>query len=488
MGGDMPEGRHERALRIRRALGTFFQAAVVPIVVLDPDARFASANEAAIRQYGYSLEELVAMQVKDLHVQAFDKVPEVIARVMSGEKVQFGRRAHQRRDGSVVWVIPKPSHVNVEGEELVVSLLHDVTDVVAAEEKARTEEQRAAILWAAGVERSGRSFALLDRECRILRSNGPLQQRTRKSAEQLQGMPCSAVFLGRCGRQPCPHRTALVEQRGVVEETETIYGLPMRMEAYPAPPNDIGIAVVHIGEDLTEEHAIRTRLVTADRLASLGRVTAAVAHEVNNPAGFVLLALALIRDRIGQGKLEEALSLIGNAHDAMMQITAIMRDLRGFGRDDPRSIVDLGAVANGALRIAAYEAEARARIERRFEQGVSAEVRGGRVAQVILNLVVNAAQAIPPGDPARHRIEVHVRRSEGQALVEVADTGTGVPEEIGDRIFDPFFTTRAELGGTGLGLWLSRAMVEEEGGTLTWRNGKPAGAVFTVTLPTERTP
>ncbi len=480
------EGRLDRALRIRSALGTFFEVGVVPIVVLDPDARFASANDAAVRQYGYTLDELVEMRAKDLHVKAYDRVPEVLARVLSGERVELGRRAHQRKDGSVVWVVPKPSHVSVDGEQLVVSVLHDVTELVAAEEKARTEEQRAALLWTAAVERSGRSFALLDHECRVLRTNGPLQRRARRTAEELQGRPCSEVFLARCGRSPCPHRIALDEQRGVVEEVETRYGEPIRMEVWPAPPNDIGIALIHMGEDLAQERAVRTRLLTADRLASLGRVTAAVAHEVNNPAGFVLLAMALVRDRIAQGKLEEALSVVGNAHEAMMQIAAIMRDLRGFGRDDPRSFVDLGAVANGALRIAAYEAEARARIERKFEQGVSVEARGGRLAQVILNLVVNAAQAIPAGDPAGNRIEVHVRRAEGRALVEVADTGSGVPPEIGDRIFEPFFTTRADTGGTGLGLWLSRAMVEEEGGTLTWKNREREGAIFTVALPADR--
>jgi PAS domain S-box-containing protein len=483
----MPWRKLERALRIRRALGTFFEAAVVPIVVIDRDASFVSANAATVLQYGYTLEELVNMHVTDLHAQACDGVPGAMARLLSGEQIPFERRAHQRKDRSVVWVIPRPSPVFVEGEELLVSVLQDVTDVVMAEERARTEAQRAGVLWAAAVERSGRSFALLDRECRILRTNGPLQQRTRRTADDLHGKFCREVFLARCTRQPCPHRMAIDEQRGVVEEVETTYGLPLRIEAWPAPPNDIGIAVVHIGEDLTAERTIRTRLVTSERLTSLGRVTAAVAHEVNNPAGFVLLAHAIIRDRIREGNLEEALSLVGSAHEAMMQITAIMRDLRGFGRDDPRSIVDLASVANGALRIAAYEAEARARIERKFECGVSAEVRGGRVAQVILNLVINAAQAIPPGDPAAHRIEVHVRRSEGRALVEVADTGTGVPRDIGERIFEPFFTTRAATGGTGLGLWLSRAMVEEEGGTLTWRNGEHAGAVFTVTLPADRT-
>jgi two-component system, NtrC family, sensor kinase len=319
-----------------------------------------------------------------------------------------------------------------------------------------------------------------------LRANGPLQRRMKKTEDELHGKFCHEVFPGRCRHSPCPHQMALAERRRVVEEITNRDGVPLRIEVWPAAPNDASIALVHVGDDLTEERAVRSRLLTADRLASLGRVTAAVAHEVNNPAGFVLLALPLIRDCVTQGRIEEALSLVDNAREAMMQITAIMRDLCGFGRDYPRSVVDLAALANGALRIASYEAEPRARIERVFEEGVAADVRGGRVAQVILNLVINAAQAIPAGDPKAHQIEVRVRRADDRAVVEVADSGTGVPEEIGDRIFEPFFTTRADLGGTGLGLWLSRAIVEEEGGTITWRNRLPAGAVFTVSLPLER--
>ena len=478
MSPPMSPEKLQRALRLRRALGEFFVDATVPMIMLDGDARLVSANDRATEQYGYALEELVELRVDDLQGIARADMRPNVQRVLKGEPLPIDRRKHKRKDGSTLWVIPKPTRVTVEGERLLVVVLQDISLLVEAEQKVD-------VLWDAAVERAARTFVLLDAECRVLRANGPVQQLTGRPESDLRGRACRDVFLARCARTPCPHQIALAERRRVVEEIVTRSGVPLRIEVWPAAPNEAGIALVHVGEDLTEEHAIRSRLLTTDRLASLGRVTAAVAHEVNNPAGFVLLALPLIRDCITQGRAEEALGLVENARDAMMQITAIMRDLRGFGRDYPRSVVDLAAVANGALRIAAYEAEPRANIERIFEDGVAADVRGGRVAQVILNLVLNAAQAIPPGDPKHNRIEIHVRRDEDRALVEVADSGSGIPDDIGDRIFEPFFTTRGEAG-TGLGLWLSRAIVEEEGGTLTWRNRSPAGAVFTVSLPLER--
>jgi PAS domain S-box-containing protein len=481
----MGRGTRERSLKIRAGLGELFERTPVPIFVVNREAWIVSANESAISYLGYSIDELLERRIPDLVATPWDD--SMLVRTFAGEEVDPMRRPLLRKDGSTSWATSRSSVVHFEGEPLVAAMVQDVTATVTAEDVARVSAQREVVLWDAAVERASRSFALLDAECRIIRANGPLHRRLRKTAPQVEGTLCREIF-GRCQTPPCPHQMALAERRNVIEEIVTRNGLPLRIEVWPAAPNDVGIALVHVAEDLTEERALRSRLVTADRLACLGRVTAAVAHEVNNPAAFVLLALPLIRDCVRQGRKDDALGLVDNASDAMMQITAIMRDLRDFGRGYPRSVVDLAALANGALRIAAYEAEPRARIERDFEEGVAADVRGGRVAQVILNLVLNAAQAIPAGDPKRHRIEIRVRKVEDRAVVEVADSGTGVPEEIGERIFEPFFTTRGDLGGTGLGLWLSRTIVEEEGGTLTWRNGTPAGAVFTMSLPLERSP
>jgi two-component system NtrC family sensor kinase len=103
-----------------------------------------------------------------------------------------------------------------------------------------------------------------------------------------------------------------------------------------------------------------------------------------------------------------------------------------------------------------------------------------------LNLLINAAQSIPLGGAQRNRIVVRVFRDGDQACIEVTDTGPGVPTPLRDKIFEPFFTTRAANGGTGLGLWLSRGIVEEERGTLTYSTTSTGGAAFRVSLPRAR--
>jgi signal transduction histidine kinase len=138
--------------------------------------------------------------------------------------------------------------------------------------------------------------------------------------------------------------------------------------------------------------------------------------------------------------------------------------------------------------MAAHETEGRARVEQNLEPELYAHVRGARVAQVVLNLLVNAAQAIAPGNAAAHRIGVRTWRDGSRAKIEVTDTGSGIPEELAEHIFEPFFTTRERSGGTGLGLWLARAILEEEGGAIEASNVEDGGARFTLELPAWEAP
>jgi two-component system cell cycle sensor histidine kinase/response regulator CckA len=478
----------ERATVIARALGVLFVSTRVPAIAVRVTGEFMAANDAALQQYGYSMAELLELRIHDL--QATPRpIDGDLARAHAGHDEALDRRAHRRKDGSVLWVVPTAGPIDVLGETLVVSVLKDVTALVGAEARARFDEDRVEVMWQATVERLTSGFALLDAERRIVRANAAMAAFLQIPVAEIVGKRCHEVFSVCQRKDRCPHQVVHEEQRRWVQEIIAARTQkPIRVEVLPALANVAGIATVHVAQDLSEERAVRTQLVSNDRLATIGRLAAGVAHEVNNPAGFVTLALQLLKDQLARGQAppSESVTIVDEAITAMLQINQIMRDLTGFTRERARSITDLTMVANSAIRIATHETRMRAQVERVFSDDVVAEVRGARVAQVLLNLIVNAAQAIPAGSPETNRIEVHVHRDADAAYLDVVDSGPGVPASIGERIFEPFFTTREGTGGTGLGLWLSRAIIEEEGGTLTFANMPAGGARFRVRLPMAR--
>jgi PAS domain S-box-containing protein len=344
-------------------------------------------------------------------------------------------------------------------------------------------ERRAETVWKAASERLTDGIALLDRDLRIVRMNSVEALLLPEGAGAL-GRRCTEVFPTCIGHDPCPHQVALSERLHLVRELSGPEH-PYRMEIIPASPNDAEIAVIHVVHDLSDERAMRTRLLAADRLATIGRLSAGVAHEINNPAAFVTVNLGVLRDRFlaGTAQSSDVLAMLEDSLNGMDRIREIVRDLKGFARERSRDVVDLSQVATSALRIAAHETRGRARVDRMLDDGVLTHVRGARMAQCVLNLVVNAAQAIPAGDPQDHRIEVRTYRSGDRVRLEVTDTGPGVPDAHKRKIFEPFFTTREATGGTGLGLWLARGIVEEEDGSLDVEDAPGGGARFVVDLP-----
>jgi len=242
--------------------------------------------------------------------------------------------------------------------------------------------------------------------------------------------------------------------------------------------------------------ALRAELLAADRLATIGRLAAGVAHEVNNPAALVMLNLGRLRARASGSdpRSEEERPLLDDSLEAMGRIRDIVNDIKGFAGERSRERVDLSRLAAGVVRMTQLEADGGSNVDALFEPEVFARVRGSRLSQVLINLLLNAAQAVPsessaavPAESAP-RILLRTFHAGGQACIEVSDRGPGVPPQLAERIFEPFFTTRAGLGGTGLGLWLARGIVEEEGGTLALSERPGGGAVFRVSLPAAATP
>jgi PAS domain S-box-containing protein len=247
--------------------------------------------------------------------------------------------------------------------------------------------------------------------------------------------------------------------------------------------------------DVTERNRLKAGLALADRMASVGTLAAGVAHEMNNPLTYVTANLAHARDLIARtGALREAplqisslLEQLRGALDDALQgaerVARIVRDLKTFSRDDERRLpVDARAALESAIQLARGEIKKRARLVLDLEDVPLVDGSESRVGQVFLNLLVNAAQAIPEGAAERNEIRVSSRLRQGSVEIAVEDTGCGIPREVLARIFDPFFTTKPVGTGTGLGLAICHEIVAAFGGEIGVESEVGQGSRFTVRL------
>jgi len=254
----------------------------------------------------------------------------------------------------------------------------------------------------------------------------------------------------------------------------------------------------------------QSRLVEQEKMASLGRLVAGVAHELNNPISFVYgnihtldryrKAIAAYLETIHAGasaqerdKLRRASGidailadlepLIDGTLEGAVRISEIVKNLRrlSFSTKAPREAVSLSKVVETAAQWASRSKKAKAKIVTRLEPELYASGQSGQIHSVLVNLIDNALDAVREAESPLVTITM---RGEGDAaIVAVADNGKGVPEALRGRIFEPFFTTKAVGEGTGLGLWISYSIAHEHGGSIEYDAPPEGGARFTLRLP-----
>lgn len=287
--------------------------------------------------------------------------------------------------------------------------------------------------------------------------------------------------------------------RSPAGETFTIEG-----RIAPVASRELGnLGSVVVLRDVGERVRLERELARATRLASLGTLTAGLAHEINNPLSYVTTNLSFSLDRLARRGRSRAETLPGAPSstteeteeirealdDAMKGADRIQRIIADVGllsraNDDAGTVVDVNEIMESALELTNSTLAEHASVRRALGDPPPVRANPTRLEQVFTNLLVNAAHAVGKGDADKNTIVVGTRRDEqGRAIIEVEDSGHGIAPDLLPRIFDPFFTTKAVGSGMGLGLFLCHAIVEAIGGSIVAESSAGGGAIFRVVLP-----
>jgi len=251
-------------------------------------------------------------------------------------------------------------------------------------------------------------------------------------------------------------------------------------------------ALMAVFRDVTERRTVEAQLAQADRLASLGMLAAGVAHEVNNPLTYVVCNLQSMAEDLrglGGGHHGERLRDLGRradeSLDGVRRVQSIVRDLNALActqQERPKPF-SLNNAIRSAVTLASNELRFRARLAEDYGELPPLLGNEGRLCQVFLNMLLNAARAIEEGDVDRNAIFVRTSRQGDEVLAEIRDTGRGIPAEDMVRLFDPFYTTKTEGEGMGLGLSICQRIVTGHGGRIEVESELGHGSRFMVRLP-----
>lgn len=252
-----------------------------------------------------------------------------------------------------------------------------------------------------------------------------------------------------------------------------IVAVPLDFEGSPA--------TLLIAEDMTERALMHTELAHAERLATVGVLAAGVAHEINNPLTYMLFHLEQLARSSTQPEQQRTTELV---LDGATRIRDIVRDLKTFATvtEEQPHAVNVASVVEKVLALAEPEVRYRARVECDLGPLPPVVADETRLAQVFLNLVINAAHAMDAGRAPENRLFIKGRHVQDRVIIDVADTGTGIAPADLKRIFEPFFSTKDGPHGSGLGLSISRNIIERFGGRIEVTSALGQGTRFSVYL------
>ncbi len=446
-------------------LETIIQSSHDAIIVKDLEGIIKTWNAAATRIFGYLAAEIIGQPILRLFPERLRAEEDaILLRLRAGQQISQFQTFRVRKDGQEILVSLNISPVrDAQGEVIGISeVVRDVTD------QKQWDNARSRL--AAIVDSAEDAILSKDLNGIITSWNQAAQSIFGYTQEEIVGLSVLTLIpedlrseeVGilqqiRAGERIEHYITARLTKGGErIDVSLTISPL------HDAAGNVVGAS--KILRNITERKRLEQSLFQAQRLAASGKMAATIAHEINNPLEAVLNLVFLARLKSTEVQVQGHLLA---AEREVSRLAEITKQTLGFYRElNQASLVSLPALLEEALKI--YECkfeQTGIRIVTSFQSPRQITVRRGELMQVISNLILNAAHAMPEGGTLRACVEESVHDGKDALLMTIEDTGVGIPAENMKRVFEPFFTTRATIG-TGIGLWIARQFIEAHGGKL----------------------
>lgn len=513
---------HSESSRLSASLFRLLEMSGDLIAVFDPALRHVYCNEGVCRFMKMPREGIIGRRYDQLPMSQrnAERMQEVIARVFAtGEPQRLEVRGHNRdTHAATVFDISYHPELAVDGTiEFVIGVSRDVSRLRFAEENARAGAERLRILLDSvdaaivGVnQRLEIDFTnqRAEREIRTIMAADAVRPNAARVAagfgegeaesRPLAGVPIMHLLNAANAIGILSHIVAVLESGAAVAvEHELVEPEARRYAVQVLPERDVAGVVrgaLIVARDITRERQRETQLRVSERLASLGRIAAGVAHEITNPLSAIYGNLELARIGI-QGiardvpKLEAQIGdlddMLEDAHDGAERIRQLVEEIgllvradTTTGRVDPAELVDkVVRMLGGAVSV-------KARLELRVESVPEVAGSAPQLVQVLSNLLENAVLAMPRERPSiDNLIAIDLAREGNEVVLRISDNGVGIAPEALEHVFDPFFTTRAVGAGMGLGLTIAHGIATSHQGTLRLESIANRGSTVTLRLP-----
>jgi PAS domain S-box-containing protein len=479
--------RIQQELEEREAeLRDFLDNAVVGMHWVTPDGAILWANRAELKLLGYEPEEYIGRPISDFHADR-PVIDDILERLGRNEELHGYEARLRCKDGSI-------RHVRIDSNVLMRDGQFIHTRCFTTDVTEKKQAELALLRMAAIVESSDDAIISKDLNGVVTTWNDAARRIFGYQAEEMIGRSITLLMPPeslndedlimskiKAGERISHFHTVRVAKDGRrIEVSLTV-----------SPVKDQRGTVVgaaKIVRDITSQRQMEAALHTSERLASVGRLAATVAHEINNPLEAVTNLIYIAKGHAEAS--EEIKSCLDAADEELRRVAHLTQQTLGFYRDTSKpTLLNLSLVFERVLNVYRRKCESKGlTIEPQIESDLTITAVDGEMKQILSNLLSNAIDASTEGGRIRIRARnVSSLRSDGRAVrITFADSGLGISREDKERVFAAFFTTKAAVG-TGLGLWITKDLLEKRGGHIRFRSStaQPSGTVMSFYLPSE---